>query len=196
MVSSRWKCRTGVTELSGSDWMARWSSSTLASGDNSGSEQGGTAGETHWSRLEGTLTWESLHDYGRTAAIPEGHENVDRALELAPCIEVGHQPLWPSPSSISACAVFSASSGPPVGAVRQGHRRHRASTPGGCSRAPPHGRVRYRPADRAVLEAPSLDPPKCPCWTDEVVVSGWRATCGVQILESPIKLGDCRSGRI
>src|SRR5664279_1173789 len=114
MVSSRWKCRTGVTELSGSDWMARWSSSTLASGDNSGSEQGGTAGETHWSRLEGTLTWESLHDYGRTAAIPEGHENVDRALELAPCIEVGHQPLWPSPSSISACAVFSASSGPPV----------------------------------------------------------------------------------
>jgi putative transposase len=39
---------------------------------------------------------------------PEGHQNVDRAAELAIRSDLGHHPPWPSPSSTSGCVVSSA----------------------------------------------------------------------------------------
>ena len=129
------------------------------------------------------MTWESLADHGRIAAIPEGHRNFDQASGLAL-----HRDIRPVGSSASFCLAGETS--------QTGHRRVIALRHQVCLlERQLHGRVRYRPAERAVLEALSLDPPKYPCLSDEVVVSGWRSTFGVQILESPIKLDKCRSGQ-
>ena len=116
--------------------------------------RGGTAGATDWSRLEGSPTWESLASYRWIAAIPEGDQELrfgfwtGTSPRHSSIIRRGHLPVLPRLVRILSL-VRSTRWSESDRDIEITVLRHQVFV----LERQLHGRVRYRPADRAVLEA-------------------------------------------